>query len=107
MYVLPVFKEGEIRIPGYIQRVGYNAGNTCSQMNQPNSINLVKTNSVTCRVQKLGRVQKQQEMSFEKRQNKISSNESHVTPGNLEIPCSSNSSVLTGRHSKGKNEVAK
>ena len=54
MYVLPVFKEGEIRIPGDIQGVGYNAGNTYSQMNQPNSINLAKTNSVTCRVQKLG-----------------------------------------------------
>ena len=45
MYVLPVYK-GEIRMPGLFQRVGCDTGNTYSQMNQPNSINLVKTNSV-------------------------------------------------------------
>ena len=52
---------------------------------------------------KLGHVEKQQKMSSEKRKNEISSNDS----GNLEMPCSSKSSVLTRRHSKEKNEVAK
>ena len=35
---------------------------------------------------KLGHVEKQQKMSFEKRQNEISSNDSDVTPGNWEMP---------------------
>ena len=56
---------------------------------------------------KLGRVQKQQKMSFEQRQNEISSNDSDVTPGNLEMPCSSKSSVLTQQNSNEKNEAAK
>ena len=56
---------------------------------------------------KLGRVEKQQKMSFEKRQNEISRNDSDITPGNLEMPCSSKSSVLTRRNLNEKNEVAK
>ena len=56
---------------------------------------------------KLGHVEKQQKMSLEKRQNEISSNDSDVTPGNLEMSFSSKSSVLTRQHSNEKNEVAK
>ena len=46
-------------------------------------------------------------MSFKKRQNEISSNGSDVTPENLEMSCSSKSSILTQRQLKGKNEIAK
>ena len=54
----------------------------------------------------LGRVEKKQKMSFEKQQNEISSNDSGVAPGNLEMPYSSKSSLLTRQHSNEKNEVA-
>ena len=56
---------------------------------------------------KLGRVEKQQKISFEKQQNEISSNNSDVTLVNLEMPCRSKPFVLTRRHSKEKMKVQK
>ena len=98
MYILPVFKERKIRKSGAIS--------TCS-LRSNESAKFHKFCKDKFSDLKLGRVEKQQKMSFEKRQNEISSNDSDVTPGNLKMPCSSKSSVLTRRNSNEKNEVAK
>ena len=97
MYILPVFKEREIRKSGAISM--------CS-LRSNESAKFCKSCKDKFSDLKLGRAEKQK-MSFEKRQNEISSNDSDVTPENLEMPCSSKSSVLTRRNSNEKNEVAK
>ena len=81
-------------------------------MNQPNSINVESAKFHKCCKNKfsdlkMARVEKQQKMSFEKRQNDNSSNDSDVTPGNLELSCSSKSFILTRRNSMKKKEVSK
>ena len=116
-------KKEKLECPATFQSVGYDAGNTYKKLATnikrfkelkacPISLSIPEMQDVplqerfsnesakfqkSCKNKfsdlKRGRVEKQQKMSFEKRQNEISSNDSDVTPGNLEIPRSSKSSV--------------